>query len=303
MFRLADESVFTDISHNKGVTVATVEGKIPLSRKGQAGALAIHAPSVRAYIDHVEEAYPIPKRSRESSSYEVGFNELRSYEETLDIFKNKAETLRVFSEKDDMLKTPSSIGNDIFYDLAGDFLDMGKVMEGHPEVFGNMFMGNPRGLYADVVMNLSQTCHFPTDAIMERMNRVVRLVDWLESQQIRTKISGFLTNEVAHVEIEVKDYHELVDLDSLSVVLHTDFFRRMIFRAMEWSPTFVSTYGKSTLISNGNMNPPVSSEARKLHIYTEGDSSKAYTTAKFNQAEKQIEEYLEQDTLNITVVT
>src|SRR5690606_40236822 len=78
-----------------------------------------------------------------------------SLEEAHHVFEKEPWRIRQFSQKDDRLRNEDNPGNDVFYDVVGDYLDIGKTMEGDPEDFGNSIMGNPARVFANIKIGLT----------------------------------------------------------------------------------------------------------------------------------------------------
>ena len=211
-------------------------------------AIAIFAPSVPQFIRHVLEEYPIPQRGKESvtkrSSW--GFEDFfyfDDWKQCVDTFLNHPNRLVEFTEIDLRMKDPTNPGNEVFYDVTGDYIDIGRFMGGEPEHFGNAVLGNPRSLFVTIFINMSISSYVKTDVIFHRSKRVVQLVDWLEMQGIRCSIRAIQNNECGYFDVVAKDFHEQLNLNNIAVATNPDFLRRIMFRAMEYSETWNSCYG------------------------------------------------------------
>ena len=257
------------------------------------GALTLHASSVQSFIDYVVTEFPTPKQGGDSMKYSSGFNDFRTWDEFIEVATKTPHLLKSFVPKDELLASPDNAGNEVIFDVSGDFLDIGRYLSGDPESFGVMVLGNPRALFATIVMNLSSTCHFDVKGLKSRCQRITRLVDWLEAQGIRTQIKAFHINQCEYLEIDVKRPDESIDLTTLAIVSTPDFFRRLCFRTIEWSPTFSYAYGTSCLVDNGYLDVPELSEAG-LYIFSETRESAEKMEKEFDRAEvilsKQISE-------------
>jgi len=154
-------------------------------------------------------------------------------------------------------------------------------MTGEPEHFGHNVMGNPRGLFATINVSLLVWGGVKQKDLLHRSRRVQSLTNWLEAQNIRTSIRVFSLNQCGYAEIVVKDYQDQFNINNLAVATHTDFFRRHIFRQLEWSPTW--TYGYGSSIST------VKPEQIGITLTIQGDpSSKKETDKDFDTYQEKI---------------
>jgi len=232
---------------------------------------------LKAYFDNVPDVFHTireqgwePKRDKASDHRNRGdFNVFDSLSEANDVFLNNPESIRGFSINDEKLVTKESPGKDIQYDVTGDYVDIDRYLEGVPENFGQMIMGNPRSVFATINILISYVHWTDPGYIMEKQKRVMRLVDWMEAQGIRTQIVMSADSEVYHVEIVVKEFHDPFDLNALAVAMHTDFFRRTMFLVMEQSKTWSYGYGNS-MDYDERMMKHKSNEDDGLYVYVGG---------------------------------
>lgn len=271
----------------------------------QEGAIALSATSVEALLQYVKQEMAQPKRaghSNQTRDRHDSFNTFTSFDEAMQTYINEPHKVRKFEEKAENVRVPDQAGNDVFFDVTGDFLDMGRYLEGVPEVFGNMYMGNPNNVFADIVLNLCATAYFDEKALCRRGERIVRLVDWLESMRVRTEIRALFSNQCGHVEIMVKRAEDVLDLNAIAVVGHADFFRRILFRVMEYSNTWTSGYGTSMLINNGRMQMP-EFEQKGIFIFSENQEEVAPVDRAFDAAEKGIEDMMTNGERHFSIAT
>lgn len=166
-----------------------------------------------------------------------------SLDEAHHVFQKEPWRIREFSQKDDSIRNEDNPGNDIFYAVTGDYLDIGRFMEGDPEDFGNSFMGNPARVFADIKINLAAAKWTTAEYIIQKQKRILRLVDWLEQFGIRTRIQATIATDVASINIVVKQPQDPFDLNHLAIVMHPDFVRRTILLIMEQSNSWEFGYG------------------------------------------------------------
>lgn len=194
------------------------------------------------------------KPAREESSNEQGtrngFYTFNSLREAVDTYNSKPESIRTFTEEAIKLTAEESVGKEVRFDVVGDYIDIGRFLDGEPECFGVAHQGNPSGLYTTIIMNLSAVAHVTAEAMNHRQARILRLVDWMESQGVRCQIRGFISTACSHMDIRVKDFDEAVDMNALAVVSHGDFLRRINFVVDEQSDTWTWGYGSPRVFSS-----------------------------------------------------
>jgi hypothetical protein len=210
------------------------------------GALSIYAPSVEQYLQFILDKYPTPQNSGSSDDRsDRDFHHFNSFKEAQEVFVKRPWETVTFNPLDIDLLTPEQAGNEVAWDVTGDYIDIGTFLSGEPEHFGHNVMGNPRGLFATIHVDLLMVWSVRPETLQRQSVRVQALADWLESQQIRTQIIGYALNSNFYTEVVVKDFQDPLNINNLAVATHTDFFRRMIFRQAEYSKTWSSGYGSA----------------------------------------------------------
>lgn len=270
------------------------------------GASVIQAPSVGSYLSYLRNHCPAPKQGREScgrkSGYKESFYALESYEEAMDIFVNRPHEIRTFKPEDETLAVPDESGREVFFDVTGDYIDIERAIEGVPEAMGNLSMGNPRSMYATIIINTMAPWYVDQEVLAERGRRLLRLVDWLEHQRIRVQVKLFSGSQCFYNEIEIKRFDQYMDLDNLAIASHVDFFRRMQFRFMEYSPTWQSGYGTATTIELGTMKfPNRLREQRGIYLFSENHRTVDSVTKSFDLTTKTIKNKLADGETNIVM--
>jgi len=189
------------------------------------------------------------KSSNEHSNSEsfYVFNDLAS---ALDTFQARPHEIRTFKEESIRLTAEESIGKEIMFDVVGDYIDIGRFLDGEPECFGVAYQGNPSGLYTTILLNLSAVYHVTAEAMNHRQARVLRLVDWMESQGVRCQIRGFISTACSHIDVTVKNFADAVNMNDLAVSSHSEFLRRVGFLIDEQSDTWESGYGSPRSFSH-----------------------------------------------------
>ena len=190
----------------------------------------------------------LAKGSYGNSSRKMGknsFNLFETYVEAMDTFKNNPSKVAGFIEKDDKILGGDSAGMGVRYDVTGDFIDMGRYVEGIPETFGSMYNGNPRSKRVNILIPAMVSGEVDHELINKRSERVKRLVDWLETNQVRCAVTVMFTNDNWHCEIVVKKFDEVFNINDIAIATHSEFFRRCQFKFGESSPVLTDGYGTS----------------------------------------------------------
>lgn len=215
-------------------------------------------------LDFVTEKMPTPKNGESSSSKgRDNFNAFKTYEEAMETFRFKPQEVTNFDPAELRIKDAGEAGTQVEYDVVGDYIDMGRYMEGIPEVMGSMHNGNARNRRANIVINLNQYAGIDHEIIQHRAERVLRLVDALEAGGVRSMLTGIESSQCNHIEVILKRHDEPLTISDLAVATHPEFLRRTIFRIIEHSKTWDWGYGSAVkfgesltpeLIEGGNVN-------------------------------------------------
>lgn len=307
MFQFADANHVEIVANIAGCVEGRITKRLPYvrERKGypQEGALAVRAESVTDFMNYLD-ATKDREGARDSSSRELGYgswNTFQTWDEAVDTCRNNPNKVRKFEEQDKDIKSPDGWGNEVQYDVTGDYIDMGRFVEEQPECFGENVLGNPKGLFATIVINLAASASFEGAALDRRGQRIQRMVDWLERQHIRCEVVAFTSHNCAHVEVVVKKAEEPLNLDTLAVAGCGDFYRRFQFRVVEMSDTFTMGHGTSTTIHQGSLTmPPI--EGHGIIVFCENHPSVYAVDAAYDRAEDQIAKAIEDGTNEFSVV-
>lgn len=233
--RVTDHSVIAKAKRDEGVLLKDE--------------LVVMVEGVGNFIDTVLREFPKPKHSGSSSRRSDGWDDFHTFstwDECINTFKNNAKSLVKYEPTEVELNDPNEQGEDLEYDVTGDFIDMGRHMEGIPEVFGSLHNGNPRSRRVRIYIDNSNSASLDASKIAHRSERVIRLVDALEGANVRCELVSIETATSAHVECVVKRYDESLVLEDVAVATHPDFLRRLIFRIDEWSDTWFDGYGDTS---------------------------------------------------------
>ncbi len=190
-----------------------------------------------------------PKRDKSSNkptdSYDSDFYTFENLADALDVFENRPESIRGFSVNDDRIERIESPGKDVMFDVTGDYLDIDKFLMGEPEHMGNAVMGNPKNVFCTLNILTSFVYYTTPEYQLVKQKRILRLVDWLETQGVRVQIVAQDDSSVAFISTKVKEYQDPFNLNELAVVCHPDWLRRFEFLVMEQSDTWTYGYGSS----------------------------------------------------------
>jgi hypothetical protein len=206
---------------------------------------------VDTLLDYVGQYMKTAKQRK--SSIRTGdddFNAFRTYKEAFDILRNKPQEVTKFDPAEIRVRDISESGLEIDYDVVGDYIDMGRHMEGLPESWGSMRNGNARNRRVNIMVNLSNGGSMGEKEINHRSERILRLVDALEMGGVRTEVVAIESTECSHLEIKIKRHDETLNISDMAVVTHSEFLRRISFRITEYSKTFSDGYGSSIVFSD-----------------------------------------------------
>lgn len=233
------------IDQGTGYVISEVAGRMPLPYLKET-ALVAQFDGVDTCLDFVTKNMPDPKREGSSTDRGRGsFNAFASYDEAITTFRSNPESVVRFDPSELRIKDESEAGSTVDYDVTGDYIDMGRFMEGIPESVGTMHSGNARNRRVNLTINLNQWWGMEHETITHWGERILRLVDALEGGGIRTQLTGILSNETMHTEVRIKQHDEPLTISDLAVVTHPEFLRRIGFRIAEHSKTWQYGYGSA----------------------------------------------------------
>lgn len=246
-----------DVKRGKGYYVGKLNEQHKIFTYLKANALVFNTDSVQATFRVFEELKWKPERGKSSDtdkSNNRDFYFFRNLREAIDVYTKNPKQVRSFKEEDIKLSSEENIGKEIQYGVTGDYVDVGRFLDGEPECFGVAYNGNPSGLQATILFNVSTPWYVDENLLNHRAARMLRLVDWMETQGVRCQIRAIESTECAHMDIRVKSFEDAVDMNALAVATHSDFLRRIAFLVAEQSPTYESGYGNATIYTNAMMN-------------------------------------------------
>lgn len=215
-------------------------------RENKKGKLIAEFDSVPEVFQVIKQLGWVPQNGKSSDDRGSGdFHVFENLAAANDVFHNNPESIRQFSIHDEKLVTKDSPGKDVLFDVTGDYVDIDRYLEGIPENFGQAVLGNPKSVFATINI-LNSAVHWTSpEYMLHKQRRIMRLVDWLEQQDIRCQIVLTEDSEVCYTQIVVKEFGDHFDLNHLAVAMHPDFFRRTMFLIMEQSKTWTWGYGSA----------------------------------------------------------
>lgn len=267
------------VDRQSGVTVGEIKGEHKLLRHLNDSELILLCDGLDNLLTFVQDKMPNAKRDKASEKtkdpWDSGnFNAFDTYQEALDTFKNHPEKVSKFDAGELRIKDDSESGSRVDYDVVGDYIDMGRFMEGVPETWGSMHNGNARNRRVNIMVDVSQWWGVSHQDVTHRGERILRLVDALEAGGVRTELTAIESSQCTHVEVILKRHDEPLTISDLAVVTHPEYLRRILFRVIEHSKTFYSGYGHASDLEDSiNANPQMlhSGNNDEINIYIAGN--------------------------------
>ncbi len=258
---------------------------------------------VRTALDYVAENLDTPKHHGSSEGQSDGHagNAFSSFGEAMDTFIHKPESIVKYDPTAIYPVEFEEQGNDLEFDVTGDFIDIGRVLEGVPENMGSLHNGNPRSRRVRLVVSLSQGASMRPKEIDHRSERIIRLVDALENANVRTEIIAIDSTTNHHMEVLVKRFDEAMTIEDVAVATHSEFFRRVCFRAAEWSDTWDYHYGSSMVLGQ-NLDVIKSQLNDEITIYIDGNLRNGIDPD-FNELEKKLEAELSEMVPQLSLIS
>lgn len=257
------------------------------------GAMVAKFDGVDIMLDFMQKNMNTPQREGSSNSPGGGggFHFFRNFEQAMNTFRSKPESLADFDQAELHIKDVAEAGTEVDYDVTGDFIDMGRFMEGIPESVGTMHSGKSRNRRVNITVQLNQGSWVSNRDINHRSERLLRLVDALEHGGVRTMVTAIDSSICGHTEIILKHHADTLTIPDIAVVTHSDFKRRIIFRISEYSKTWDYGYGSpSSLRDNLTPEKLIGELNDEVNIFiTGGMEDKSRIDRLFNQLEKLLE--------------
>lgn len=286
---MIDEDKLTVVDKGNNYTINELKAQHNQFTYLRSQALVCKFDGVDNALDFISENLKQPKR--EGSSADIGsggFHTFETYEEALEIFRHKPESVVKYDPSELRIKDESESGSRVDYDVVGDYIDMGRYMEGVPESWGSMHSGHARNRRVNIIINLNQVHYIGEEDINHRSERILRLVDALEGGGVRTMMTCIDSNDCGHTEIILKRHEEPLTIADLAVVTHSEFKRRLIFRINEYSKTWSYGYGKAFVFGEAVRPENIRSDNNEeMTIYIDGSmSDREDIDERFDQLER-----------------
>lgn len=177
----------------------------------------------------------------------------------------------------------SAKSREFAWDVAGDFVDVGRVLSGEPECFGSEAETGERtaGRVVSIRLNSCVSCAVSADTIAARGVAVLCAVDLLEACGTRVEVvvsvgSKGRDKSLLDGNVTVKRAGEQVDPDRLAfAVAHPSFFRRFGFRFLELYGHSPSTCRPCPLTDYGTRDGVVEIDEILSSVRLDAESLKA----------------------------
>lgn len=280
-----DSIVAKDIG--SGYVVGEVKGLVRGLSYLDPGAIVCLFDGVNTALEYVKEKMPKAKQYGSSSKEnDEGYNTFATYKDAMETFLYEPQKVVKFDETELQIKDIEESGNLVEFDVTGDFIDMGRYLEGVPEAFGTMHNGNARNRRATVYINLNQYAGMGEGTINHRAERVLRMVDAMEAGGVRCEVIGLLSNECAHIELVMKQHSETLVITDLAVLCHSEFLRRIYLRIAEYSKTWTHNYGSAIAFENAVTPRLIESDNNNDIVVYVGSNMTRDIDKLFDRAEK-----------------
>lgn len=287
-----DDSFLTNIKRGSKFVVGEMAvERHPTFRYLKKGALVATFDGIDNALEYVTTEMPTPKNGKASSKHrsdEPSFYQFETYDKAVDVFRNNPESLVEFDETELRIKDANESGTVAEYDVVGDYIDMGRYMEGVPESFGTLYNGTARNRRITIMVGINQVWDTSAEDIQHRSERILRLVDALEAGGARTELKVVSSNETYHCEVVLKAHDESLVISDLAITTAPDYLRRIMFRIAEYSKTWDYGYGTSSALGNAVTADNIASDnVNEVTIFINGSlQGKSKIDKLFDQIER-----------------
>jgi hypothetical protein len=249
---MLNESDIKVVDRQPGVVVGEFQKNHKLLTYLRQNEMIVLADGLDNMLTFVAESMPNAKQGRSSERNrdpweDSSFNAFDTYNEALTTFRQHPEKVVVFDPGELRIKDDSESGSNVDYDVVGDYIDMGRYMEGVPESWGSMHNGNARNRRVNIIVDVSQVWNIKHEDVTHRGERILRLIDALEAGGVRSELTAIESSECVHSEVKLKRHDEPLTISDLAVVTHPEYLRRILFRVIEHSKTFQDGFGCAIL--------------------------------------------------------
>lgn len=209
--------------------------------------------SVQQLIDQVENI----DESLHKSAWEDDerFRGTKDMAEAITIAHDGYE-LDTISAKLDGIRSQAGYELKPTFQVSGGVVEMGLYMEGIPECMID-FEQIEAHRFVHLILGVTEAGGIDSNQILNRAAAMCSIVDGLESDNYRIKVSLAVTSEKfaggSHsimTFVEVKGYKDIMSVANLAGVLHTSFFRRILWANDEGKPEAKDRNVGRTSVSN-----------------------------------------------------
>jgi len=204
------------------------------------------------YIEHVKKF--VDNKSPKLNSSIDDHSEFRGTENIYESFEiaEKGYELDTIDAELQEIKGTDQFELTPTFDVAGSEVEMGLYMTGVPESMIEFNLQEVQNKYVHVVVGISDACGISSKQILNRAAGVCSLIDRLESNQYRVKLSYHLCNGTGFgaggddgqsLIVPIKDYDQHLPMTELAGMLHTGFYRRIGFAFWETHPLWKQPFG------------------------------------------------------------
>lgn len=198
-------------------------------------------------LQHSNRWHDVQKQGNSSDTEKAGhWCKTDSLDDCINKMINEPQWFCQFDPDENKILEEDSSGNQIIYDVVGEYLDVGRYLDNEPECFGVSLFGRQSVKFCTININLSASCAIDSKAISYRNSCICKLVDFLEHNNVHCRVKGFENTQCVHTEIMIKDFVDPLNINDVALISSPDFLRRILFLLAEFSPTWDDSYGFAT---------------------------------------------------------
>lgn len=222
--------------------------------------------NVTQFLDHVSSpvANPHPKgrQSQDESSFNDRFTGVHTFSEAIELARHGWPEGLAQAAAFNATITPLIAGQlfepEVRFDVTGDWIDMGRLMTGEPESFGEFVESDTSRAATPpkmvrVVVNVGASGGVSPDVIIKRGAAMCALVMALEKHNRRVQVDIVsriqptqlaAKSETFTVRLRAKNFGDAIHLDKVVYLMaHPSMLRRLVFSAREHSRYVADRFG------------------------------------------------------------
>ena len=189
--------------------------------------------------------------SYSSEKEDSGWSGSESLQETLEIAENGYELDKISAELE-AIESSEQYELRQSFQVSGGEVEIGRFMTGEPEcmIEFDIIESNK---FVNIIIGVTESAGISSEQILNRAVSVCSIVDYLENNKYRVRLSLAIANvNIDHAQgidltvVDVKDYKEPMSIARLAGILHTGFYRRLIFRYWEGLKHFKASVSEKT---------------------------------------------------------